>query len=83
MAAATSPGRTRGTGANRLTTAWISATAAKNPMKPTTACHNSCLRSTYSFTPPAVSPATIRRWNTSTKITSGMVTIAPAAMIAA
>src|SRR5574340_83367 len=35
------------------------------------------------FTPPAVRPDTIRRWNSSTMITSGTVTRVPAAMIAA
>ena len=34
------------------------------------------------FTPPAVSPATMRRWKTSTSTTSGIVTITPAAMTA-
>lgn len=32
------------------------------------------------FTPPAVRPATIRRWNSSTAITSGIVTTTPAAI---
>ena len=34
------------------------------------------------LTAPAVSPATIRRWNTSTMITTGIVTTTDAAMIA-
>ncbi len=41
-----------------------------------------CLRLPNYFTAPAVSPATILRWNTSTRITSGMVTTVPAAMTA-
>ncbi|TDO36407.1 hypothetical protein EV643_120139 [Kribbella sp. VKM Ac-2527] len=32
------------------------------------------------FTPPAVRPATMRRWKSSTAITSGMVTMTPAAI---
>ena len=35
------------------------------------------------FTPPAVSPETMRRWKTSTITTSGTVTSAPAAIVAA
>ena len=34
------------------------------------------------FTPPAVRPETICRWKTSTRMTSGMVTMVPAAMMA-
>jgi len=33
------------------------------------------------FTPPAVRPATIRRWKNSTRMSSGMVVMTPAAMI--
>lgn len=35
------------------------------------------------FTPPAVRPEMMRRWNSSTMITSGMVTMVPAAIMAA
>ena len=35
----------------------------------------------YPFTAPEVSPATIRRWKTSTRMTTGMVTITEAAMM--
>src|SRR5262245_17345599 len=40
------------------------------------------LRAGQPFTAPAVRPATMRRWNTSTKMTTGMVTTTEAAMIA-
>src|SRR5699024_1898486 len=49
--------------------------AARTPA--TTACHGQFL------SPPEVSPETMRRWKISTMITSGTVTNAPAAMIAA
>ncbi len=35
------------------------------------------------FTPPAVRPEMMRRWNSNTMITSGMVTMVPAAIMAA
>src|SRR5919205_1165250 len=38
--------------------------------------------SLHHLTAPAVRPATILRWNTSTRMTSGMVTMVPAAMMA-
>src|SRR5205823_3150481 len=38
------------------------------------------VRSVQDFTPPAVRPSTIRRWNSSTAMTSGMVTTTPAAI---
>ena len=43
--------------------------------------YSTCLR--QPFTPPAVSPATMRRWKTSTITTKGTVTNVPAAITAA
>ncbi len=58
--------------------------AAANESEPRTGARGSLsiLGEPQLLTPPAVRPEMMRRWNSSTMITSGTVTIVPAAMIA-
>ena len=53
-------------------------------IRPSVTVHEICARASVSpqpFTAPAVRPETIRRWNTSTRITSGRVITIEAAVI--